>query len=308
MDTTVGYDLIVHGGTIITLDGSSRIVEAIGVNGGRIAGVGASADILRGRSPTTKVISAAGKIVTPGFFDGHPHMDRAGLRQRGGISLEGCRSISEMLDVIRDAVARTPSHEWIVCMPMGKLLDYVYRPDQLAEGRFPDRTDLDRIAPKNPVFIRPPWGWWTHRPLPAVANTRALELAGITKNSVMPSEVKMLVDEAGAPTGVFLDYNYSPLLEYTFMSCVPRFTYEDRVHSAKAGAAIYSSTGTTSGYEGHGVTPALMHAYQQVHAAGELAVRSAAAAQHSNVSIQRQPNIEHAVPLGHHLARPRARR
>ncbi|HJZ20030.1 MAG TPA: amidohydrolase family protein [Bradyrhizobium sp.] len=269
----VEHDLVLHGGKIVTLDASSRIVCAIGVKGGRISAAGEVAEVLKGCSPFTKVLDVSGKTVTPGFFDGHPHMDRAGLRQRGGIPLDGCHSIADIQEVIREAASRTPSHEWIVLMPMGRMLDYVYRPDQLAEGRFPDRHDLDKAAPHNPVYIRPPWGWWTHRPLPAIANTRALEVAGINRQSAPPYKVEMLADGSGDPTGIFLDYNFSPLLEFTLMSCVPRFTYEDRVHSARAGAAVYSAAGTTSGYEGHGVTPALMHAYREVHAAGELSVR-----------------------------------
>ncbi len=268
------HDLILHGGKIVTLDGGSRIVEAIGIRDGCIAAAGSTPEVMQGRAPSTRVVDIVGKTVTPGFFDGHPHMDRSGLKRRGGIPLDGCNSIAAILAVVRDAVARTPADEWIVLMPMGTgPLAYIYRPDQLEEGRFPTRHDLDAVAPDHAVFIRPPWGWWSHRPLPAVANTRALEIAGVTRHSVPPYKVEMIKDERGDPTGVFLDQNFSPLLEYTLMSCVPRFTYEDRIFSARCGAAIYSAAGTTSGYEGHGVTPALINAYRHVHAAGELTVR-----------------------------------
>jgi hypothetical protein len=106
-----------------------------------------------------------------------------------------------------------------------------------------------------------------------VANSKALALAGVTRDSVAPYNCEIPKDAKGEPTGVFLDRNYAPLMEYTLFRCVPRFTYEDRVAGVRLGSAAYSATGTTAGYEGHGITPPLIEAYRQVHAAGELTVR-----------------------------------
>ena len=268
------HELIVHGGKIITLDRSSRVAAALGVRDGRIAAVGDQAMVMKDKGPGTKVLDATGKTVTPGFFDAHPHMDRHGLKHRGGIPLDGCNSIKDILQVIREAASRTPKGEWIVLMPMGTPpTDYVYRPEQLAEGRFPTRQDLDAAASEHPVYIRACWGWWSHRPFPSVANSKALAAAGVTRDSVAPYNCEILKDASGEPTGAFLDRNYAPLMEYTLFRCVPRFTYEDRVPGVRLGSAAYSATGTTAAYEGHGITPPLIEAYRQVHAAGDLTVR-----------------------------------
>lgn len=268
------HDLILTGASVITLDATSRIAEGIAVRDGRIAAVGPSKEVLKGRGPNTNVIDATGKTVTPGFFDAHPHMDREGLKRRGGIPIGHCTSISEIQDVIREAATATPEGEWIVLMPMGKPpTDYVYRPEQLKEKRFPTRHDLDDAAPNHPVFIRAPWGWWSHRPFPTVANTRALEIANVTRDTVAPYNTQILKDAEGDPTGVFLDRNYAPLMEYTLFKCVPRFTYEDRIAGVRLGAAAYSAVGTTAAYEGHGLTPPLLDAYRTVHAEGDLSVR-----------------------------------
>ena len=267
-------DLIVRGAKVITLDASSTIAEAFAVRDGQVSAVGAYADIVRRRGPQTRILDAAGKIVTPGFFDGHPHMDRQGLKARGGVPLEGCSSVAEIVERVREAVARTPKGQWVVTMPMGTPpTDYVCRPEQLAEGRFPTRQDLDAVSPDHPVYIRAPWGWWSHRPFPSVANTMAMKKAGVTRASVAPYNTQMLVDGAGEPTGVFLDRNYAPIMEYTLFKCVPRITYEDRVAGVRLGCAAYSAVGTTAAYEGHGLTPPLLDAYRQVHAAGDLTVR-----------------------------------
>lgn len=267
-------DLILHGGSIVTLDRSSRIVDALVVRSGRISAVGPAAELLETRAPSTRVVDVAGKTVIPGFFDGHPHMDRSGLRQLDGISIDECHSIAAILDVVRDAVARTPEGQWIVLRPMGTdPLAYVYRADQLDEGRFPTRHDLDAVAPRHPIYIRAPWSWWSHSPFPSVANTQALDLAGVTRGTRAPYNVEVVTDAHGDPTGVFLDRNRTPIVEYTLMTCVPRFTYEDRIASVRLASAAYSAVGTTAGYEGHGLSPALLDAYRHAHAAGDLTVR-----------------------------------
>ncbi|MBM3599082.1 MAG: amidohydrolase [Alphaproteobacteria bacterium] len=268
------HDLIVHGGRIVTLDGSSRLVEALGVRDGRIAAAGAVAEVLKDRGPSTRVLDVTGKTVTPGFFDAHPHMDRHGLKQRGGIPIDGRLSIAEIVEIVRQAVARTPKGQWIVLMPMGTPpTGYVYRPDQLTEGRYPTRQDLDAVSPDHPVYIRAVWGWWSHRPFPSVANSRALKLAGVTRDSAAPYNTEIVRDSKGEPTGVFLERNYAPVLEYTLLRVVPRFTHEDRVAGVRLGSAAYSAVGTTAAYEGHGVSPAIIDAYRQVDAAGDLTVR-----------------------------------
>ena len=72
---------------------------------------------------------------------------------------------------------------------------------------------------------------------------------------------------------MFLDRSYAPVIEYTLFRCAPRFTFEDRVAGCRIGAAAYSATGTTSIYEGHGLTPAILDAYRRVHEDGDLVVR-----------------------------------
>lgn len=267
-------DLILHGGTVLTLDRASRVAEALAVRGGRIAAVGSSAEVLPHAGPGTRRIDLRGRTVIPGFLDAHPHMDREGLKQRGGIPIAGLRSVAEIVEVVRRAAEATPPGQWIVLMPMGgPPEDYVSRPDDLREGRFPTRHDLDAVAPRNPVYTRSVWGWWSRRPFPSVANSLALERAGITRDTPAPYNVEILKDARGEPTGVFLERNYAPVLEYTLFQCLPRFTLADRVEGVAVGSAAYSALGTTEAYEGHGLTPAVIRAYRQVHAQGRLTLR-----------------------------------
>jgi hypothetical protein len=201
-------------------------------------------------------------------------MDREGLKSRGGYSLAGCHSVAAVIAAVKKAVARTPKGEWVVFMPLGSpKLDYISRPDQLAEGRFPNRHDLDAVSPNHPVYIRVPWGWWVHRPFVSVANSAALGRAGITRRTEAPYNVEIVKDEGGEPTGVFLDRTYAPVMEFTLFRCVPRLTFEDQLAGCRLGSRAYSAVGTTSIYEGHGLAPPILEAYRRLREAGELGVR-----------------------------------
>ena len=269
-----GHDLILHNGTVITVDSQSRVAEAVAVTDGVISALGTSADVLAGRGRTTRIVDLAGRTACPGFFDSHAHMDREGLKSRGGYSLAGRHSVADIVDAVKSAAARTPKGEWVVFMPLGTpKLDYISRPDQLAEGRFPNRHDLDAVSPDHPVYIRVPWGWWVHRPFVSVANSAALAQAGISGATEAPYNVEIVKDEDGEPSGVFLDRSYAPVMEFTLFRCVPRLTFEDQLAGCRLGSRAYSAAGTTSIYEGHGLAPPIHEAYRRLREAGELGVR-----------------------------------
>jgi predicted amidohydrolase YtcJ len=267
-------DLILHNGKIITLDHSSRIAQAISVRAGRVVDVGDDAALLKEAAPTTERIDLAGRSVLPGFFDAHPHADREGLKARGGIPIAGLHSVAEIVDVVKRAAQTTPAGEWIVLMPMGEPPhEYISRPKQLTDGRFPTRNDLDAVAPDHPVYIRAVWGWWSRRPFPSVANSLALERAGVTRDTPAPHNVEIVKDARGEPTGVFLENNFVPVLEYTLFRDLPRFKYSDRLDSVRLGAQAYVAVGTTSLYEGHGLTPTVIRAYRENAERGALPLR-----------------------------------
>jgi predicted amidohydrolase YtcJ len=244
------------------------------VRSGRIVAVGEDAALLKDAAPATRRIDLAGRSVLPGFFDAHPHADREGLKARGGIPIAGLHSIAEIAEVVRGAARTAAPDDWIVLMPMGEPPhEYISRPGQLTDGRFPNRHDLDAVAPDHPVYVRAVWGWWSRRPFPSVANSLALMRAGVTRDTVAPPNVEIVKDGRGEPTGVFLERNFVPVLEYTLFRDLPRFKYCDRVESVRLGAQAYAAAGTTSLYEGHGLTPTVIRAYRENAERGALPIR-----------------------------------
>src|SRR5437016_3738717 len=302
-------DLILHNGKIITLDQSSRIAQAISVRAGQVIAVGDDAALLKEAAPTTQRVDLAGRSVLPGFFDAHPHADREGLKARGGIPIADLHSVAEIVEVVKRAAQTAPAGEWIVLMPMGEPPhEYISRPEQLIDGRFPTRHDLDAAAPDHAVYIRAVWGWWSRRPFPSVANSLALRRAWVTRDTPAPHNVEIVKDARGEPTGVFLEKNFVPVLEYTLLRDLPRFKYSDRVESVRLGARAYVAAGTTSLYEGHGLTPTVIRAYRENAERGALPLRMHTPDQHAERGVRRQTAARSLLSLCRRRRRPRPRR
>ena len=268
-------DLIVTNAKVVTINPSNRIAEAVASKGEYIIAVGGTAEVSNLAGPNTRTIDAAGRTVIPGLMDGHAHMDREGLKDVFP-SLEGCRSVDDILNRISTIAGNTKSGEWIVTMPVGDPPYYWNVPGCLAENRFPTRQELDDAAPNNPVYIRPIWGYWRHQlPLESVANTEALELAGISKDiDPATSTIEFEKDATGELTGLIREQHFMPVAELGYFQMAPRFTHSDRITGLKKAMGIYNSTATTSILEEHGAAQELISAYQAVNAAGDATVRA----------------------------------
>lgn len=268
-------DLALTGGKIVTLDARSRTVSALAIRGDRIAALGTDEEIAPLIGPGTRRVDLRGRLAVPGLFDGHAHMDREGLKRKWP-SLAGARSIDDILQIVEKLVRGAAPGEWIVTMPIGEPPLYEGLPEALAERRWPTRHDLDRVAPDHPVYIRAIWGHWRNTlPLVSIANTRALALAGIDRHTRPPvPSIEIQRDGAGEPTGVLIEHTYKPLVEHTLMAVAPRFTLEDRVAGLAESMRVYNRCGTTSVFEGHGISAEVLAAYQALRERGRPSVRA----------------------------------
>ena len=275
--TSLAPDLILHGGTILTVDSGFSTASALAVKDGRFIAVGDTETILPLARDATHVIDAAGRTVVPGLIDGHAHMDREGLKRSVYPSLEGCRSVAAICDRIADLARNAEPGAWIVTMPVGDPPNYYGVPDSLEEGRYPTRDDLDRAAPDNPVYVKSIWGPWRHvLPLVSIANSRALQEAGIDRDTTPPCpSIEIEKDPStGEPTGVFIEDTPYPIVELSLMRAAGGFTAENRLTGLKESMRLYNSFGTTSVFEGHGVAAEVLSAYQALAVRGESSVRS----------------------------------
>ncbi|MBX9844277.1 MAG: amidohydrolase family protein [Xanthobacteraceae bacterium] len=260
-------------GNVVLPTGQAR---AILTRGARIATIGSVEHVRNAMAADAQVVDLKGRTVVAGLIDGHAHMDREGLK---GIlpSLADAASVEQIVEKIAALAATRRPGEWIVTMPIGRPPTFDNMPEGLTEKRFPNRWDLDRAAPDNPVYIRSIWGYWrSSLPLVSIANSAALRLAGIARETSAPAEsVQIGRDPAtGEPDGIFYESNKMPVVEHTLMRGAPNFSRDQRIAGLKESMRIYNSFGTTGVFEGHGVSTDVLAAYKHLHAIGALTVRA----------------------------------
>jgi predicted amidohydrolase YtcJ len=274
-DNAQAASLALINGKIVTCGRHFALAQAVAVSGSRIVAVGTTAEVRRYVGAGTRVIDLGGRLAMPGLIDAHAHMDREGLKEALP-AMAGLRSIDAIQQRIAELAARAKPGEWIVTMPLGAPPEYDSNIADIKENRWPNRHDLDEAAPDNPVYIKPAWGYWrVSLPSVAIANSRALALAGVARASKPPCDsVTIARDAAGDPTGVFFDANRMPVIDLTLMARAPAFDLATRTAALPRSMQLYNSVGTTSVFEGHGVAADVIEAYKRVNAAGRQTVRA----------------------------------
>jgi predicted amidohydrolase YtcJ len=174
-------------GKIVTVDPNDTVHEAVAVRDNRIIAVGSTEEITKHVGPETEVIELDGKSVLPGFIDSHVHLVGAGrlaVKAEKEVDIKYCNSVDEVLEKIGERAKTTPKGEWVV--------GWGYLWSRFKEKRAPQAEELDSVAPDNPVLL--------YFSAMGVANTRALEIAGITKDTV-PEYGHIEMGENGEPNG-----------------------------------------------------------------------------------------------------------
>ena len=198
-------NLILINGKIITADPNDTIAKAVATRDGKILKVGATSQVNKQAGTDTKIIDLKGKTVLPGLIDSHMHPGGSwgAYLIRGVACGPNYTKIEEMLEAIQKKAHETPKGNWILGYGM----------DNVKMGRYPTRDELDKAAPHNPLYIQRRDG---HN---GVANTQALKIAGITRDTPDPHHGKIEHDERGEPNGLLResakDLVYHKLPPYT---------------------------------------------------------------------------------------------
>lgn len=161
--------------------------QAIAIAHGHILAAGSNDEIFNLAGPTTVKIDLEGRLVVPGFIDTHIHFYEWSLKLQD-LQLENLNSLEELLEKVRQAASGLPQGQWI--MGQG------WNETDWDVAQMPTRSSLDKAAPDHPVLL---WRCDLHL---AIANSRALQLAGIEKSTPDPSEGRIERDSHGEPTGI----------------------------------------------------------------------------------------------------------
>jgi predicted amidohydrolase YtcJ len=184
-------DVVFRNGNVYTVDAKNARAQAIAVSKDRIVFVGSNGDAQKFVGPQTKVVDLKGATVLPGFADAHQHLSGVGQREMT-LNLEGTTSLEDFLAKVKARVDQTKPGDWVTGRGW---IETHWNPPA-----FPTRWDLDKVAPNNPVILGRADGHG------AVANSAALKLAGVDKNTPNPFGGEISKDKAsGEPNGMLLD-------------------------------------------------------------------------------------------------------
>ncbi|MEM7282990.1 MAG: amidohydrolase [Pseudomonadota bacterium] len=181
-----GADLVVINADVYTVDSETPRVEAFAVTSGKFVALGNTDEIEGQVGANTTVIDAKGRTVVPGFVDGHTHLSM-GVRLVHGVDLYGIAEKDIWLERIAQRASELGPGEWL----MGGRWDH-----SLSNIPLPTRQDIDSVVDDRPVALQDVDG---HS---AWLNTKALELAGITRDTKSPEGGEVQKDANGEPTGI----------------------------------------------------------------------------------------------------------
>ena len=233
------------------------ISEALAVWQGKVLATGSNADILGLKGPSTEVIDLEGRFASPGLIDNHLHLIATGIAM-GHVDATpaAAPTLAALMARISERAAATPKGAWV----RGRGYDQV----KLDTGRHPTREDLDRAAPDHPVLLTRACGHVS------IANSRALDLAGITEATPVPDGgVIGLTD--GRLNGLLAE-NAQNLVK----AVMPEATTEELIDAIERGGRHLLAFGITSCMDaavGHVAGFAEIQAYEMAKLAGRLPVR-----------------------------------
>lgn len=219
-------DLLILNATVRTMDPTQPAASAVAIAGNRILAVGATADLRPLAGPKTRVIDAGGKSVLPGFNDAHVHWLSGGFSITN-VDLRDATSPAEFARRIGEFAKQLPQGRWI----LGGDWDH----EKFPGAQLPTREMIDSVTPDHPVFVSRLDGHM------ALANSLALKLAKVTKDTPDVDGGLIVRNAQGEPTGILKD----AAMNFVEKVIPPR-SWEENLAAARAATEHAAQLGVTS--------------------------------------------------------------
>jgi len=248
-------DLVLLNGKVWTGENDDVFEEAIAIKANKIVAVGKSDDIKKLASSKTEVIDLKGKLVTAGFNDAHTHF-LSGSLGLAEVNLLGTNTPGEVADRVNQFIKTNPTKEWIT----GRGWQYTSFKNGL-----PNSESLSSISNGVAVFIKAYDG---HS---AWANKKALQLAGIDRNTKYNGFGEIVLGKNGEPTGTLRESAMGFVSKH-----IPEPTKTEKLNALRTGMKLAASLGITSVQNANGTSEDL-NLYKELLNNGELTIRYAAA-------------------------------
>lgn len=248
---TPNTDLLLFNAHVVTMNDKQPSAQAIAIRGDRIMWVGNSGEAKK-LYPSARALDLHGATVLPGLIDAHTHLINLG-ESLTRLNLKDIPTEKEIIERVKQRAASAATGEWIV--------GWGWDEGKWASN-YPTNQALSAAAPKNPVFLV---GLHTFA---AWANTRALELAGVNKDTKDPENGKILRDEkTGEPTGILLNHAQDLVSKH-----IPPMTLAQAKRAMQLAARECVRNGLTSVHEAK-VTPLMVQAFHELVREGRMPLR-----------------------------------
>ncbi|PJB83912.1 MAG: hypothetical protein CO090_00420 [Acidobacteria bacterium CG_4_9_14_3_um_filter_49_7] len=245
-------DLVLLNGSIITLTQQKGQFSAVVIQNGRILALLTDSEAREFVGPKTKVVDLKGATILPGLVDAHCHLLGLGMAL-ANVNLVGTTSYAEVIERVKARAAKTPKGQWI----LGRGWDQ----NDWQNKHFPDHKALSAAVPNHPVWLTRIDG---HAGL---ANGMAMEQAGITSKTKDPKGGRIVRDDKGFPTGVFVDNG-----EELISRVVPALTSDQRRKLLETAAEACLKVGLT-GVHDMGIPPEQIADYKALADMDRLGLR-----------------------------------
>ena len=219
-------DLLILNAAVRTMDVTQPRAEAVAILGNRLVAVGSTADLRLLAGPKTRVLDAGGRSVLPGFNDAHVHWLSGGFSITN-VDLRDASSPAEFARRIGEFARRLPKGRWI----LGGDWDH----EKFPGAQLPTKEMIDGVTPDHPVFVSRLDGHMS------LANSLALRLANVTKDTKDVDGGLIVRDAKGEPTGILKD----AAMGYVEKVIPPR-SWDEKLSAARAATEHAASLGVTS--------------------------------------------------------------
>lgn len=248
-------DVVFLNGKVVTVDPAQPRATAVAVLGDRIVAVGDDATIRAEAGPGTRVVDLAGRTLLPGLNDNHCHPMYYGFNlSMVDASPSATPTLEVLLERFREAAAKAAPGTW--------LRGWGYDDTRLDIERHPTRWELDQVSTEHPILLTRTCGHMS------VVNSKALELAGITRDTPDPEGGRIVHDENGEPTGLLQEH-----AQRLVRDLIPPPTKDDIKQALIAAGERFISMGITSVGEAGIRKPEELQAYQELAQEGALPMR-----------------------------------
>lgn len=230
--TSNATDVYLHG-KVITMDSQKRMVQAVALKDNKILAVGSSRKVKSLAGPNTRVVDLEGRTMMPGLYDAHSHFPGSGIVALYRVDLNSppmgtMENIGDIVKALKKESSQISPGKWIV----GRGYDDTL----LEEKRHPSRYDLDKASTDHPIWIKHTSGHL------GVANSRALEIAGVDKDTPKPEGGVIRKDSDGKPTGIFEE---GPAMRKVTRH-IPSITEKQWMEALKWSVTDYAEEGVTT--------------------------------------------------------------